>query len=574
MRRSRAISAMALVAGTALLVSACGGGGGGSGSKSGGKSFSDCDQSPKTCNSAPVKDGGTMTYTIEKDINNWNVNSSEGNVLATGMLMQTLMPRTFRPTPDLKFELDKRYMESAKQVKDDPQTIVYKINPKAQWADGTPLSAKDFQYQWKTQDMKHCPECKPANTSGYTQIKSVEGSDNGKTVTVTFKKPYTDWQSLFSRMLPAHIAAKHGGTDSPEGLAKSFEWFGANVPKWSGGPFKIEKFEGNKAVTEVPNPKWGGKGPHLKKLIFRIITDATAEPDALRNHEVDFIYPQPEVDMINQVKQMPNVSYQISAGLSWEHFDLNLAKPEFKNDKLRSAIMTAVDRKKLKNKTVDQFTNKIKMDNSHVLVPGQDGYQDNVTSVSTHGQGKTDAAKKMLTDAGYTIKGGKLIQPSGKPFPSLTCKYTTGNSIRKTECNLIATQLKPLGIDMSNKPITDLGGTLDKGQFQTIVYGWVSAPFPFNGAQQIWTIDGGNDFGKMDDPKVNSLLKKANVQTDRNEAMKLLNKADKEITKNSYTLPLYQKPTMLAGYDKFANVRDNPTLVGPPYNSNKWGLRK
>ncbi|MGH3448257.1 MAG: hypothetical protein ACRDP4_11615, partial [Nocardioidaceae bacterium] len=161
-----------------------------------------------------------------------------------------------------------------------------------------------------------------------------------------------------------------------------------------------------------------------------------------------------------------------------------------------------------------------------------------------------------------------------KPFPAISCKYTTGNSIRKTECNLIGRQLKPLGINMTTKPISDLGGVLDKGQFDTIVYAWVGTPFPFAGAQQIWTIKGGNDFGKMDDPKVVSLLAQAATQTDRQKAFTLLNQADKEITKNSYSLPLYQKPTMLAGYDKFANIRDNPTSVGPPYNSNEWGLRK
>ena len=38
------------------------------------------------------------------------------------------------------------------------------------------------------------------------------GSDNGKTVTVVMKTPFADWQSMFGALLPAHIAAQHGGT--------------------------------------------------------------------------------------------------------------------------------------------------------------------------------------------------------------------------------------------------------------------------------------------------------------------------------------------------------------------------
>lgn len=582
MKKTRAISAFALIAGASLALAACGGGGsGGSGSggtgKSGGNAsgLGGCNASTaNTCNSAPVKDGGTLTYSIEKNIEHWNVDSATGNVFETVEVLDSVLPEAFNQSPDLGFAVDKRYVQSASVTKTDPQTVVYKLNPKAQWSDGTPFSAKDFIYQWKTQNTKDCPKCEPATTSGYDRVKSVEGSDNGKTVTVTFSKPFTDWQSLFTTMLPAHIAAKHGDMNTPAGLAKSFQWFDAHVPTYSAGPFKIDQFQNNKAVILTPNPKWQGDGPHLDKIVFRIITDASAEPAALQNGEIDFMYPQPELDLINQVKAMNGVSYVVSAGLNWEHFDLNLAKPELKNPALRSAIFTAINRKELKAKTVDQFTDNIKIDNSHVLVPGLDGYQDNVTTVSSHGQGKTDEAKKMLTDAGYKIAGGKLMTPSGSAFPALTCKYTSGNQIRKTECELIARQLKPLGISMSAKPISDLGGTLAQGQFQTIVYAWVGTPFPFAGAEQIWTLDGGNDFGKFDDPQVDKLLGQAAAQTDRQKAMKLLNQADKLITKGSYSLPLYQKPTMLAGSDKFANIRDNPSSVGPPYNTQEWGIRK
>ena len=39
------------------------------------------------------------------------------------------------------------------------------------------------------------------------------------------------------------------------------------------------------------------------------------------------------------------------------------------------------------------------------------------------------------------------------------------------------------------------------------------------------------------------------------------------------TLPLYQKPTFLAYYGTYGNIRNNSTSVGPTYNIGQWGLK-
>ena len=52
-----------------------------------------------------------------------------------------------------------------------------------------------------------------------------------------------------------------------------------------------------------------------------------------------------------------------------------------------------------------------------------------------------------------------------------------------------------------------------------------------------------------------------------------LNKADQQISQDAYTLPLYQKPTLIAFYPSVLNVRDNATSMGPTYNIGQWGLK-
>ena len=576
--RSRAVKLGAFVAGAALLLSACGGGGGNSAVQTG-QAFADCDANPNTCNSAQadqLQDGGDVTYAIEKNIPNWNVVSAEGNVFETGEVTKGILPYTFYATPDLKPVLNKDFVESADVTSTNPQVVTYKINPKAVWSDGTPFSADDFVYNWKTQNGKDCPDCAAASTSGYDQVSSVVGSDGGKTVTATFSKPFTDWRQLWSSagaMYPAHLAAQHGDTTTPAGLAASFKWFGTTVPTWSGGPWKISKFVNNQSVTMVPNDKFWGAKPKLASVVFRVITDATQEPTALQNNEVQAIYPQPQVDLVNQVKNMPNISSYIGLGLQWEHFDLNLKSKALGDKALRQALFTAVNRKDMIAKTVGQFTDKVQPLNNHNFMPQQAGYKDVISSTG-QGTGDLDKAKKILTDAGYKMNGTQLMDPSGAAVPALRIRYTVGNQIRQNECELFAQAAAQLGVKVTVASTDDLGTTTTTGDYDIIVFAWVSSPFVFGGAVQNWTTGQGNNYGKYSNPQVDSLIGQANAETDQTKAADLLNQADQLMANDAYVLPLYQKPTFLAASDKIANMRNNSTLDGPVYNMAEWGLRK
>lgn len=576
-RRRRNSSLLAAFTGVVLFAAACGGGGGGEQEEEGG-GLAACAENPNTCNSGQVQQGGSMTFAIEKDIPNWNINSSDGNVFETGLVMTGIVPEPFIPSPDFSVAMNEDLLVSAEMTETDPQTIVYEIQPDAVWSDGTPITAKDFIFMWKTKNGTDCPECAADTTAGFDQVESVEGSNDGKTVTLTFAEPFTDWKQLFGGgddgLYPAHIAEKQGfDLDTEDGLAKAFEYFATTVPTYSGGPFMIENFESNVAVTQVPNPKWWGDGPNLDRLIFRIITDATQEPVALQNDEVQAIYPQPQVDLVQQVERIPNVDSAIGEGLTWEHFDFNLENEFLKDKVLRKAMFTAIDRQEIIDKTVGQFTEGLEPLNSHNFIPGQEGYTD-VVSPTGHGQGDVEKAKQMLTDADYTIEGEQLMTPDGEPVPPFTIRYTTGNAIRQDQCELFAQMVQPLGIDVEVQTTDDLGGTLTEGEYDIIVFAWVASPFVYAAAIQNWTSGSASNFGNYSNEEVDDLINQAATQTDPQQAAELLNQADAIMATDAYVLPLYQKPVFLAVQEKYANIRINATNIGPPYNVEEWGIRQ
>jgi peptide/nickel transport system substrate-binding protein len=580
MSRSGMLRTGALVACATVVLAACGGGsaGGGDTQRQTGSAFAACYSNPSTCNSAEpgeLKQGGQLTYAIEKNIANWNLRSNEGNVFENSQVLKGVLPYTFVTQPDLTVAMNDDLLESAEVTKPDPQVIVYKIKANAVWSDGTPITAEDFVYNWKVQNGRDCPNCAAFTTSGYDQVQSVVGSDSGKTVTVTMSKPFTDWKQLWSSgspIYPAHIAAQHGNIKTPEGLAATFTWFGANVPKYSGGPFQIDNFQNNKSVTLVPNPRWYGQTPKLDRLIYRIITDAAQEPTALQNREVQVIYPQPQIDLVQQVRNIPGVSSFVGLGLTWEHFDLNLNNRFLADPALRTAMFTAIDRQAIIDKTVGQFTDKVAPLNSHNFVPQQSGYED-VVSETGQGSGDLARAKQILATAGYKIEGGQLRTATGRVVPPLRIRYTVGNQIRQTECELFAQQVMPLGITVQVVPTDDLGATTSNGDYDIVVFAWVASPFPYGGAVQLWTTGQGNNFGNYSNPDVDRLIAAAASQTDEAQAKEMLNQADRRLTRDAYVLPLYQKPTFIALYDTVANVRNNSSLDGPPYNVAEWGLR-
>jgi peptide/nickel transport system substrate-binding protein len=559
---------LAALTAAVLLAAACGS------SPKGGTTqnatFADCDAKPNACNSGTTQKGGTIIAVSEKDVANWNLNDADGNVFDVGQILSGVVAiGPFVVSPDFSVNLNDNMMLSAEQTSASPQTIVYKIRPEAVWSDGTPISADDFIWRWRASNGKDCDPkaCTPASKAGYDRISTVVGSDGGKTVTVTFATPFADWRQLFARMYPAHIAQQHGD------FAAAWKWFVDTVPNYSGGPFQITNYTKGDSVTLEPNPRWYGKvKPAVDKLVYKIITKQTEEVPALQNGEVNEIYPQPNQDMVTQVKGLANVKYRLGMGLTWEHLDLNLKSPALADKVLRQAVFTVIDRKSLIAKTVGQFATGAEPLGSHNLVPGQKGYTDLVTPTG-QGSGDLDKAKQLLTDAGYAGVGTKLVNKSGTAVPALRLRYTVGNTIRQQICELIQAALKKLGIDVTIQTTDDLGGTLTTGQYDMIDFGWVTAPFVSQGAYQLWLSTSSSNYNHFTNAQSDALINEATQATDPQKEVDLVNQADKIMVDDAVVLPLFQKPTLLVVASNLVNIRDNATNQGPAYNVQEWGIK-
>ena len=563
--------------GLALTLAGCSDNGGGSGNSSGETSIAGTAEAD-TFNSGTAKQGGSVTWTIEKTMDNWNALSADGNTFDYVQIINALAPSAFIFNPSYQVTLNSNMLASADMTSSSPQTVVYKIKPNAVWSDGTPINADDFIYNWQVQNGTDA-NIPVASTTGYQNITSVTGSDGGKTVTMVYSKPFADWKSLFTTMYPAHIAKQHGSNE------QSFAWFQSNPLPVSGGPFVVSSVSSDHtSVILKANPRYYGPKANLDQVTFRAFTDTSQEPIALQNDEVDGIYPQPETSLVTTLKDMGSqITYKIDSGLQFEHIDFNLKNPALGNTtwgrQLRTAMFTATDRNAILAKTIQQFQSTAQPLNNRMLVPQQQGYQDNVTNQSL-GTGDLSKAQSDLTQAGFKNVGagkGGLVAPDGTKVPTFQMKYTVGNQIREDTCNLFAAQMAQLGITVAVSPTDNLGATLTQSgngyNYDIVDFAWVNGPFPTSTNQPIYSTNGGSNYGGYSNKQVDAWLAQAVSTTDTGTQASLLNQADEQVSKDAYTLPLYQKPTLIAFYPNLVNVRDNATLMGPTYNIGQWGQK-
>jgi peptide/nickel transport system substrate-binding protein len=558
----------ALVATGALVLAACG--------------------SSSPSKTSGTTNGGSITYALDEDIAGFNVNYANDNLFVLQEILDQVWPSVYVTQPNATVALNTELVTSAKVTSSSPQTIVYQINPKATWSDGTPISATDFIYSWQAQSGN--PKYKdvggkaflPASTSGYNQISTVTGSNGGKTVTVVFAKPFADWQSLFGDLMPAHIAEKVG-------FNSGFQTFGSAV-KVSGGPFEIQSYTKGEDLVEVPNPKYWGPKPHLSKIVYRFILDDSQDAPAISSGEVNIVNPViPSVAYADGIKSISNFTASVLPGLEFQHIDFNESNPYLAKLAVREAIALGTNRTQMIQRIVAPIfstvnpadVSKAQVLNNRIYMPIQPTYQNTSGSMGTFDPTK---AKQLLTSAGMKMGSDGYMQPSfgplkGKDF-SLSISTTSGVPVRQQIEELFQADMKAIGIKIKiqNYDASTLFGTVGpKGEFDLIQFAWVGSPFE-SGNQSIYcsytnTSVCGSNWDHYADPKVDSLFNQALSDLNPTTDASLYNQIDALLWKDMATLPLFENPVYYGYSTKYANLVPNPSSVGIPWNAQDWALK-
>lgn len=511
--------------------------------------------------SSPEEDEPTSVVVgLEQEITNFNNLTAGDNLLAGRQITRAIYPTCTRTRPDFSFE--PYFCETLPTIiQEDPLVVEYRLRADATWSDGTPVSSDDMVFYFE-----NCndPQDDCAATQGFDSATLEVVDDKAVRLSWPQGQPFVEYILLFSGPFPpAHL-----GRDWSDGFRTD--------PGVGAGPYVVDEYNPGSDLTLVANPTWFGDGPHIDEVTFRFISDVGNLPLALENGEVDVIYPQPQVDLVQQINGIGGVESSITFGPTWEHITFNTATVPLE---ARQAIALALDRELIVTALMRPFSESAQPLGNRIYMNGQAQYVDNTPAEFQ--QRDVAAARAVLEAAGWELDGD-VYAKDGRQL-SLRIRTTGGNDRREQFQELVQNQLAEAGIRITidNLPGGEIfgpvfGSTNDPagppGDFDLVIFAWVGGPLPATSALQVFGTGSDSNPGAYVDDQVNELLVEATFTLDADRQADLLNQADALMWETLPNTPVYQLPFFLAWNDNLQNIQDNPTLESFTWNLEEWAL--
>ncbi len=557
---------------------------------------------PTTSTTAPAKgpivleDGGTVTVAVANLPLNLNPYTAGRAAGPTAMVSSMVWPSVFSVGTGFTIVLNQALVTNAEVVGVNPQRVEYQIDPQATWSDGVPITASDFVYLWK-QLRGEVGQLAPSTlVAGYADISSIVSANGGKTVFVTFAKPYVDWEGLFSPLLPAHVGAH---VDFATG-------FSPTDPSTaiSGGPFVIQTYTPGQRVVLVRNPSYWDKPANLASIVLKVVRGQAAILAALVHATVDVGLLEPSPSLAAAVNASGTLlSRSVETPTLWQ-LDFNLADPTLSDVRIRDALAQVVNRWELAWDTVGRQTRDVHITGNRLFLSGFPG---SAGGDSGFQQVNYVNAATLFADAGYTMatsgpNDGLLVGPSGRPLRLALVGPSYDPVVAGLE-QLLKAQLLSAGIelDISTVPAgTLLSSVLPTGGYQLALAPYQLSSFPSANAAAFSAPVGPTpvtpgvastssnsgvepgalglggvtaDVNGFDDVEVDSLFEQAIQQLTRPRAAGFYDSADARLWQDLPTLPLFQMPATLVWHVGIDNLTYAASPAGVAWDAAQWGIQ-
>ncbi len=351
-------------------------------------------------------------------------------------------------------------------ISKDGVTITYHLRHGVKWQDGAPFTSGDVKFTWQA-------IMNPANNveghNGYDRVKSVDTPDP-YTVVFHLKAPFAPFvNTVFAEsdsplcVLPAHLLAKY-----PDINHVPFN----NMPIGT-GPFRVVKWVHGDHVELVANNAYFRGKPKLARVIVRDIPDENTSVNALRVHDVDWIFeasPQ-TINALRPLDAAGTIKIVYVDMPSTYRLYFNNARAPLSDVRVRQAIAYVVDKQRL----VDRLTGGTAKAGTSDQPPFSPYYEPNVTIYKPD----LEKAKSLLRAAGFTFGSDGSAMKNGQKL-SLQISYNLENATRRAIAIQLQAELKTLGIDgpLKGYPANVFfatfgqGGVLSNAKYDIAITGW------------------------------------------------------------------------------------------------------
>ncbi|RYE58589.1 MAG: ABC transporter substrate-binding protein [Rhizobiaceae bacterium] len=478
----------------------------------------------------------------------------------------------------------------------DFSSVSFKLNPKAKWADGQPITVDDVLFSFE--------KAKEYDQSKLFYYKHVTKGEKSGDSEVTFTFDLKGNRELPAIMGQLMIVPKHWweGT-APNGKKRDISATTLE-PVMGSGAYKIKAVSPGSTITyELRDDYWGKDlnvnlgQDNFKTITYSFYADRNVEFESFRAGDTDYWaeneakrwatqYDFPGVkDGKVKRETLPNDGRNSGVMVG---FIMNLRRDTFKDIRVREALNYAYDFEAL-NKTI--FFNNYSRINSFFfgtelastgLPQGKEleilntvrdeiapsifteEYKNPVSGDQKKFRENMLKAIGLFKEAGYEVKGGRMINV--KTGKQLTLEIMLNSPVVERAVLPYAQNLKRLGINATVRSV-DASQFIERARsrdFDIMYSGWGESLNPGNEQAEFWSSDaaktaGTQNYSGISDPAIDKLVQRVIFSTDRDDHIAAVKALDRVLLSQRFVVPSYTtRDTRIAYWDKFDRPKELP----------------
>lgn len=385
------------------------------------------------------------------------------------------------------------------KVSDDGLTYTFTLRDGVTFQSGRKLTSTDVKSSFERVVAK---DSQAARKSSYAVVDSIATPDE-KTVVFTLKE-----RSISFPYLMAYVWIVNPELKDPKTEADGT------------GPYSLDAWKRGSTLSIVRNDSYWGEKAKNARVTFHYFTDASAESNALLTGEIDLVTSIQSPDSLTPFEGKKDFTISEGTSTTKELLAFNDRVAPFNDPKVRRAVYSAVDRKKLLDSV---WAGHGKLIGS--MVPPTDPWYEDLTSVNPY---DPKLSESLLAEAGLA-KGFTftLLTPNYDPHPQVA--------------EFLKSELAKVGITVDIKVITAdqwYSTVFKERDFQATLQEHV------NDRDVVWYANPDFYWG-YDNAKVQQLVKEAEQSTTQDEQTDKLKEANKIIATDAASNWLYLYPQIV-----------------------------
>jgi peptide/nickel transport system substrate-binding protein len=389
----------------------------------------------------------------------------------------------------------------------DSVTLVFNLDPRAQWQDGVPVTSRDVVFSFQRAQN---PAVAPRLATLLQHIIGVT-AEGDRRVVFRFSHPYSEqlYDATFHvAPLPAHLL----DTLPPDAIARSSF---VTQPVGS-GPYRLVRIVPGQFAELAANQKFFLGSPKITRVIIRFASDPDARLNLLLSGQADAMDNIiPPLDNLRRVSAdsslrlvpVPSPAVGFLLFNQRDPADTSRPHPILSDARVRRAITLALDRSSMVRVVFGTYGEVPYGPVSPVLWIRH--------GAPKPAQQNVAESRRLLLAAGWRDSDGDGTLDRGGQLLDLRLSLPNTSAIRRQLALLVQEQLRQVGIrvELSQMEFPLWIERRTAGNFD-IDFGSTSQDPSPSGLSQGWTCSGGTNVGHYCNPRVDSLMERAVLTRD------------------------------------------------------------